>query len=288
MLSAFVILHYIAVKDTEECIASILKKIDSSKNPFEIVVVDNGSPEKLEDVIDKKLLKENVHIVTSKSNLGFACGNNLGIQYAREHFATRFIICINNDTLICQNDFLEKIDIEYRKSKFWVLGPMIYTADGRYSSNPVHVGRETSLQSIDATIRNMKKQLTYDKYHLKPLQQCWQKIKNKSSKEKKSDNYIYLERKINVVLHGSCLIFSELFFEKYEGFNSETFLYEEEDILYEEVRKEHGIMVYNPEIRIFHKEDVSTNSQFPNNRRKRMFMLENEIKSLEVLRKIKE
>lgn len=287
MLSVFIILHYVAVKDTEECIASILEKIDSSKNPFEIIVVDNGSIERLEEVIDRKLLKDNVHIVTSQSNLGFACGNNLGIKYARKHFSPRFVICINNDTVMCQNDFLEKIYIEYERSGFWVLGPMIYTADGKYSSNPVYFGRETSLQSIDATMRNMKKMLAYDKYHLKLLQLCWAKVKKRASREKKIDNYIHLERKQNVVLHGSCLIFSELFFKKYDGFNSETFLYEEENILYEEVRKEGGVTVYNPEIYIFHKEDVATDSQFPNNRKKRMFILENEIKSLEVLRKLK-
>lgn len=45
-------------------------------------------------------------------------------------------------------------------------------------------------------------------------------------------------------------------------------------------------MVYNPNLRIWHAEDSSTNSTVKNKREKNLFVFKNEIKSLRVLKDI--
>jgi GT2 family glycosyltransferase len=68
------------------------------------------------------------------------------------------------------------------------------------------------------------------------------------------------ERMENVVLHGACYIFSSKFIQKRKNcFCPDTFLYMEEDILHYECIQLGLNMVYSPEIKVKHLEDVSTN-----------------------------
>lgn len=286
MLFSFVILHYETVKDTEECISSIYKTYGIDNPLYEIVVVDNGSSKVFSEICDKKILTNKVHIVRSEENLGFARGNNLGIKYSNSILNTDYIICANNDTIFFQRDFFEKIICEFKETNFWVLGPLIYTADGRYVSSPLVDEYTMSVFKIDKKIRNLKKQLLYDKMHIKFLQSIWQKIKNHNTAVNNTKSLTSLVRHENVILQGSCLIFSKLFFDKLSGFNDKTFLYEEEYILYVTVLQNKGTTIYSPDIYIYHKEDATTNTLFNTKKSKRIFLFENEINSLNVLKEI--
>ena len=121
----FVILNYITENDTIECVDSIIN--NCKENNFEIVIVDNDSPNKSGINLknrykDKKL----IHVIISKKNLGFANGNNLGFKYAKEKLNPDFIILCNSDTQVLYNDFCEKIEKKYNEIKFAVLGPKEY------------------------------------------------------------------------------------------------------------------------------------------------------------------
>ena len=73
-----------------ECIASIYKHAPSIS--FEIVVVDNASPEGGVETIARQFPL--VKLVRSDSNLGFAAANNLGF---RESYG-QYILLLNPDT----------------------------------------------------------------------------------------------------------------------------------------------------------------------------------------------
>lgn len=75
-------------------------------------------------------------LIRNTENLGFAKGNNVGIEYAKRNYKPQFIVVLNSDTELIQNDLVEKLDNEYRNSEFALLGPLILTADGRCDNSP--------------------------------------------------------------------------------------------------------------------------------------------------------
>ena len=162
---------------------------------------------------------------------------------------------------------------------------MICTADGKFISNPLRSTFNT-IQKVDQEIERKKKDLLYVKLYLNNIQAIWWKLKKKFINYNERNHEISLHRSLNVALHGSCLIFSPKYFEHFRGFNNKTFLYNEENIIFQEIRAKNGIMVYNPNLVIYHKEDASVDALIIQKRRKRLFVLNNEIKSLYILREI--
>ena len=77
----FVVLHYKVFEETRKCILSLLK-LQGDKR---IVIVDNHSPNNS----GRKLVEEyknmpEVKVIITQYNLGFACGNNIGYQFAKK------------------------------------------------------------------------------------------------------------------------------------------------------------------------------------------------------------
>jgi hypothetical protein len=95
MQVSVIIINYNTFELTCNCIASVLQK--TAGIDFEIILVDNASAE-----CDPRLFKERfpgIVLVESKANLGFAGGNNLGLQYA----TGENILLLNSDTLLLED-----------------------------------------------------------------------------------------------------------------------------------------------------------------------------------------
>lgn len=281
--AAFVILHYLTYKDTVELIRSIEEKIVDC--PYQIIVVDNGSDNDSGERLKAcSVDKENVTILSAEKNVGFAKGNNLGIKYAVKNFAPDYVIVLNNDTLMIQDNFIEKIEEEYQCSHFDILGPMIVTPDGRCDSSPV---RTAPVTKTEIEKRLKKEHLLYriEKFRLNGVMEFAIQIKNmwKREEESKSD---WNDRKEHVVLHGCCWIFSKGYFRYFDGLDESTFLYHEEEILYVKASSKGLKMVYNPELKLFHKEDRASDALLPKGHAKRMFKLRHCINSSNVLLRI--
>jgi GT2 family glycosyltransferase len=90
-----------------------------------------------------------------------------------------------------------------------------------------------------------------------------------------------------VKLHGSALVFSPDYLQRYDyAFYPETFLYCEESILNHFVRKDGLVTVYFPDVRIYHKEDVTSDYLNKKAFKKRRFYLKYNIQSARVLIKL--
>lgn len=276
---SFVILHYKTFKDTIECVNSILNSI--KQNEFNIIIVDNashnGSVNKLKEIYSEK---SNIYILQNADNLGFAKGNNVGFRFAKYTLKSDFIALINNDTIITQPDFIERIYEKYKSEKFDLIGPDVLSLNSNVhqSPKPLSIRNKKVLKKliihhlillflnylfIDEIIEKLKKAL-----HKKSLIQNIQK---------KEFNF-NLEMQ-NVKLSGCCLIFSPLFIEQYDGLFDKTFLYSEEEILFYMMRRDKKKTIYFPEIKIYHKEDATLNSIFKSNLKRRRFYYKNYIKS---------
>lgn len=293
MKAAFVILHYLTASDTIACIESILTMLDDTEAT--IVVVDNHSANgSLETLQNHYGGYERIHFVPLGENLGFAKGNNAGYQYAKHQLCADWIILINNDTLMVQPDFLKKLEREYERAPFAVLGPDIMTPDGRHQ-NPKAL-RGYSLDELARKIRATERNLLLNRLWIYEVLVWWDQLKQKIHSSRNnlpavpsnSLSGLWQERQENVVLHGSCLILSPIYTAKFEGLYDGTFLYCEEEILWTIAQAESMKLVYSPDLKIRHLEDRSTAVQHQNKRKKRQFKLRHELESLKHLQRIME
>jgi len=275
----FVVLHYVTIEDTIECVNSILNNIDYDN--YHIIIVDNGSPNKSGKlVIEKFQNNPKIKIILSEKNLGFAQGNNLGFKFAKYELNSDFISLINNDTIIEQKDFVKRIINEYENKKFHILGPDILSTKDGIHQNP----RKLTLQN-EIELRWLIK-VYYVKLFLNYflLDDIIEKTKKKIFTKtwiKTGEDYTppWEEKRENVKLHGSALVFSRDYIELYEGLYPKTFMHSEEAIIYFIVKRDKLRTVYSPEIKILHKEDSSTEAIYNKGFRKRRFYYKNFIKS---------
>ena len=276
MKVGFVILHYITSEDTMNCVTSIREKCMNCP----IVIVDNSSPNDSYNHLSVKYMDDVLtDVIKLKKNEGFARGNNAGIAYMRKKYDPDFICVLNNDTLILSDHFDALIENEYEKSAFAVLGPQIITPDGTNFTSPVECVVD-SVKKVNNLILKRRIKLFMNQIHLHFL------LHNANEFSSKNEKYNHKKKYENVKLHGCCWIFSRRFFEKLDGLNPLTFLYFEEDILFNELRRNNLLTVYLPDIVIKHLEDSSTKSIVRNTREKNIFIYKNELKSLKILRDI--
>ena len=116
-----ILVNYNNSEDTIETIASIKK----STVPVDIVVVDNASIKS--DFIElERHVANDMLLLRSESNVGFAGGNNLAIREALENNSYDYFLLLNNDTVIAE-DMIEKL-LEYSGSETIVVPKMLYYA----------------------------------------------------------------------------------------------------------------------------------------------------------------
>jgi len=272
-LVSFLILHYNTIFDTIGCIESIKKNM--LYDNYIIVVVDNGSTNQSGMALEEKYYgKKKIIILKSDKNLGFAKGNNYGFNYIKKNTNSKFIIMLNNDTIITQKNFITVIEKIYNEEKFAILGPKIISLVDRSNQNPVKVQFDDRKEVFKA----MFKYLFLYLFNLVGIEDFIRFLKDKINKTN-------LEKPIKEAnkryqLHGSCLIFSQDYLQKHDGLYDKTFLYAEEDILSFICKRDNLTQKYDERIFIYHKEDSATNYTFKTTKKKRRFIYKHTAYSL--------
>lgn len=261
----FVILHYMAVKQTIETANRILE-LQGNKN---IIIVDNASPNgSFKCLKNQYSNNDNVDLIYNNINLGFAKGNNIGYKYAKEKYNPDFIVVMNSDILIKQNDFINRVVASEQRYSFQIMGPDIITFSGGFHQNP--------MKQHDYSINNLlklKRSLIVKQY-IKPLYWIkWRVINRHPQKRKQSVNTVKTTKvKKNIPLHGSFYIFSRDFINENDYcFYPKTFMYMEAQILYYLAMKKKYVLIYDPTIEVVHIDDVSTDMTFSNRYKKAVF-----------------
>jgi GT2 family glycosyltransferase len=284
----FVVLNYNVVEITIDCIKSIEKNIDTSN--YRIILVDNASSNQSGEKLQQFFLRDN-HVVFLKNNknVGFARGNNLGIDLARKKYPAKFICCINNDTLLRQENFFEILNHKYEATRPAIIGPRIQLADGKYE--PIM----DPLRSLDEYKRTRDKLLHESLYwtviresllklpFFKILNDWRHKLSGDTASDYKELKNAVNKENMDVILHGCCLIFTPKFFLYFDGFHPGTFMYGEEDIIFFLVRSKRMHTLYTPELNIVHLEKKSTSAINKRAIDRTRFVKENQIKSLQVI-----
>ena len=127
MKVAIIIINFNGEKDTLQCLRS-LEALSFPKENLLTIIVDNGSKKKFELPKAKLDIGELVALNTGE-NLGFAGGNNFGIEYAIKNGAD-YIMLLNNDTYVEKNLVKELVVAFQNEKNVGIVAPKIYFAKG--------------------------------------------------------------------------------------------------------------------------------------------------------------
>ena len=115
-----VVLNWNGKRVTVECVESVTK---IGYGNYEILLVDNGSTDGSQECFRSRYPE--IALLENKANLGFAEGNNVGIQRAIDERAD-YILLLNNDTTVDENFLSELVNVAERDSRIGFVGPKVY------------------------------------------------------------------------------------------------------------------------------------------------------------------
>lgn len=252
-----VILNYLNWHDTVECIDSLANQ--TSKN-YEIVVVDNQSKnESFDELYHRYGEIENIHLLQSTENLGFAKGNNIGINYCKKVLELENILVINNDVIFTDPNYIEYLSAFPIGKNIGVVGSTIIGSDGKNQNPSAHFKPGFKAVFREYTFPLLRK------YKLSGILKLGSFVKNgfkKAPAQPSTGEKKAIQKPYN--LHGSALFLTENYVSQIDGLYPGTFLYYEEEILALVCHKLGLEMVYTDEIEIYHKEDQSSKMSFNN------------------------
>ena len=267
----YVILHYQSIEITKKCVDKLL--MFSKDNP--IIIVDNCSPNGSGKQLEKMYSKcINITVIINEENQGFAKGNNLGYQYIKRKYSLNYVVVMNNDIMIEDNDFAVIIEQFMEKNEVDVCGPDMVTLKGNHQ-NPLQLKPYTS--------KYLQRRVRADKIKVLLLRTrlFWKLYENY-----KKTNKIPIRTKqptvFDCILHGSCIIYGPEYIKREQNaFLPITYMYNEEAILYDYLVHKGYKTGYCSDETILHMEGVSTSERIENKKKKVMFRFKNNIKSIE-------
>lgn len=267
----YVILHYQSIEITKKCVDKLL--MFSKDNP--IIIVDNCSPNGSGKQLEKMYSKcINITVIINEENQGFAKGNNLGYQYIKRKYSLNYVVVMNNDIMIEDNDFAVIIEQFMEKNEVDVCGTDMVTLKGNHQ-NPLQLKPYTS--------KYLQRRVRADKIKVLLLRTrlFWKLYENY-----KKTNKIPIRTKqptvFDCILHGSCIIYGPEYIKREQNaFLPITYMYNEEAILYDYLVHKGYKTGYCSDVTILHMEGVSTSERIENKKKKVMFRFKNNIKSIE-------
>jgi GT2 family glycosyltransferase len=121
-----IILNFNSGEHTINCINSVIKQGEKDI-ASRLIVVDNASTDDSVVIIRKSY--PNIKLIVNTRNLGYAAGNNVGIEFAIRHGAN-FIFISNPDTKIEKGSIDKLLKVLKTNEKIGIVGPKIYSSSG--------------------------------------------------------------------------------------------------------------------------------------------------------------
>lgn len=122
---AIIILTWNGLEYTVRCLETLRRNTDHPN--YRIIVVDNGSTDGTHAYLKQQ---DDLTVILNGANLGFAKGNNRGIEAAGPNTD---IVLLNNDTEVHQSDWLSRLqNTAYSAADIAVVGCRLARADGTF------------------------------------------------------------------------------------------------------------------------------------------------------------
>lgn len=236
--TGIVILNYNNYSDTINCIKSVYKYC--STLDLIITVVDNGSANDsvqqisaflhhqsytykiLESDQDITIQESNVFIIQTNENLGYARGNNIGIRFLLIQKVEKILI-LNNDILFSSDIISPLVHCLDTHPEIGLISPLLMKDEKNIDYNCCR-NIPTNKILICESMRFLKlpgtKKVVDQKYLLK------------TNPDLKNQQLVYCD-----IVSGACIMAKTSTWEKLNGFDENTFLYYEENILFHRLKK---------------------------------------------------
>lgn len=233
---AILIINYNTYDKTIECIDSIRNR---TTIPYKIYLLDNGSLNDSAEQLEKTYRNsEDVELIFSQENRGYARGNNILLKKAYEN-GFEYAIVMNND-IICINNAIDiLIQTLTSNPKYFMVGPKVFD-----------LGKNVALTA-------------------KPKRPCFKEYLAMETllmrfvpKKSKKDQMNYTELRQVYWLVGAIFAVRMSEFRELDFFDEYTFLYHEEYILSERVLKKGLKMAFLPNAEVLHYHGASLGKGF--------------------------
>jgi GT2 family glycosyltransferase len=126
MVASIIIVNYNAGRDLEECISALE---EHTSLPHEVIVVDNNSTDGSMDGLKER--HPDVHIISSETNVGYACGINLGAAQARGEY----LVIFNPDVIVKRNWLAPLVNFLREHPKVGAVTPRILLHENPFVLN---------------------------------------------------------------------------------------------------------------------------------------------------------
>ncbi|MEO1264007.1 MAG: glycosyltransferase family 2 protein [Bacteroidota bacterium] len=225
-LISIISVNYNELEVTCEMIESIR---NNSYSNVEIIVVDNASRKNPEAYLKKHYPE--VKFIRSEKNLGFAGGNNLGIQESTGDF----LFFLNNDAELTSGALETLLEVFVKFPRAGVASPKICYYIARPSSGP------DVIQYVGAT-------------HVNSFT-----ARNSILGEGEDDNGQYRQLKRTAYAHGAAMMVPRKVISKIGMLPEDFFLYYEELDWCEQMKRAGFEVFVEPNAKVYHKESYSVN-----------------------------
>jgi GT2 family glycosyltransferase len=248
-----VILNYVNFSDTIECADSILAQTLPDQP---VVIVDNGSAnDSYRTLVERYENQPRVDVLRSDRNLGYARGNNVGINHLRRNRSCDMVFVVNNDVVV-QDGLFEKVaSLDIGNSA--VISPRVLQTDGS--------DQRPSVQT-DNLVRTV---LYYYKLLAGVVVRSFLKP-NGPDAGAPPIPYERPDRYMKHVVQGCAFFLTPVFFRHYSQLFPKTFLYWEELNLLWYLKKANIDSVVIDTATVVHKEKQATNRLMESGQRAKM------------------
>lgn len=255
-MTGIVILNYNNVEDTLNCVSSVYKYSD--REAFSLCVVDNRSRDDVVSAVREGLSKYDgftemvvgeeepsrlpslTYLINTK-NAGYAQGNNCGLNYFR-HFDEIDQYLVLNSDIILTEDILTPLTSYLTSHKdVGAVSPLLHDKEGGIDFNCARYEKKAYDIFMRALLIGRIGEIPF--------------LKKRSDKNKiliEHPEYIGKEEVDIELPSGSCMLFKRRVFEDIGFFDSATFLYFEEDIIWAKLKKAGLRCVLLPKVSCIH------------------------------------
>ena len=121
-----VVLNYKNYKETIQCVHSIATQ---ERVDMQVVIIDNGSDnDSYTKLVEEFLEFKNIYVIKNEKNLGYARGNNVGIDFLRKKNIDFILVC-NSDIVFSSNSVIAEMK-ENDNDELGLMIPIIKNLDG--------------------------------------------------------------------------------------------------------------------------------------------------------------
>ncbi len=227
----------------EKTIGFVRCELSKIRSDYAVVIVDNGSTCESRDRLLEafKGADQYVFVVPSEENLGFAKGNNLGAEVARNQFAPDVLLFANNDIRLVEPDAVDRMTAKLLSlGEAGALGPKVVGLDGR-------------LQSPEPFISFWDRHVAL----------YWRSLLPSNSRGPFWEEYSQTAREgFHYRISGSFFMVKAEDYSACGGMDPNTFLYSEEMILSERLKRIGKRVYYFPEVSVVHEHGATTRKYY--------------------------